>query len=145
MSNLKLTSFSISRAIAGDPVCTMDGRSVKILSYHPDAVDAPVTAIIEGVTYPTIYRVDGRAYYPQFPDRVSNDSENIFMAPKIREVWVNLYPHRTIGGQSLCLFEEAMDEEHANLLHDAIVVATEGPVSKPISRLGNKAHKIIIE
>lgn len=138
MDTSKLKPFDLQKALAGEQVCLENGIVIT-----PENVTSGgwQISIRLGDTKPALF------YEPRYNTIGSTewfDLDRLFMAPRTREVWVNLYPHRMLNGQSVCIFEDAPDEEYANLKHDAIIAATGGPVSKPIDRLGNCAHKITI-
>ena len=77
--------FDLTKALAGDPVVTRDGRPVTEIHLFKTAARANVIgAVVNGAI--CTFRECGRYY---------SDSEScfdLFMAPKKRTVWVNLYP-----------------------------------------------------
>lgn len=79
--------FDLERALAGDPVVTREGRPVTQLVKFKDA-NCDIYAVY-GVVDDSVesWCVDGR--YCANSDECEYD---IFMAPKKRTVWVNLYP-----------------------------------------------------
>lgn len=81
--------FNLERALAGDPVMTRDGRPVTQLTFFKDAMGDTIAGILEG--YIELWREDG--YYHTM-DRGDKD---LFMAPKTKEGWINIY-QTTTGG-----------------------------------------------
>ncbi|MNK14329.1 hypothetical protein D3C87_324400 [compost metagenome] len=77
--------FDLEAAKRGDPVVTGKGDSVKFIAHVPEA-QAPyrVVAYILGSSHSTDYYEDGK--FAQNPT-----SSDLFMAPKKKIVWVNLY------------------------------------------------------
>lgn len=79
--------FNLERALAGDPVITRDGRKVlKVLDGRHPKVNQyyQIFALIEGDLVYTTYSVSG-AYR-----QGSEERQDLFMAPKKREGWVNV-------------------------------------------------------
>lgn len=93
-SNLK--PFNLEEAKSGKPVCTRDGRKVRIIcfDYKGDANAYPILALIStnnlrGVPSEIIakYTEDGR--YAKY-NNVEND-EDLMMLPEKKKGWVNVY------------------------------------------------------
>lgn len=108
--------FDLEAAKRGEPIITRDGRAVKFIAHVPEA-SAPFRVITlpkDGM--PLCNWEDGKY------EASDEHGADLFMAPKRRTVWVNLY-----DGPWLHETESAADAE-ANT-----------------GRLGNKAHPIEIE
>lgn len=124
MQNLK--PFNLERALAGDPVVTRDGRPVTQLTYFR----------ARNTTYKLIGVVDDDV--ESWSDRGETWSKggitnsDLFMAPKTRTVWVNLYPSPCSAISGNFVYHES--EERADISASA---------SPP--RIGNKAFPIEIE
>ena len=93
---LNLKPFDIQKAREGKPVCTRDGRKVRIIcfDYKGEANAYPILALIStnnlsGVPSEIIakYTEDGR--YTKYND-VEND-EDLMMLPEKKEGWINVY------------------------------------------------------
>lgn len=81
----KLIPFDLERALAGDPVQTRGGIRAEQL-FHFDKViceDERVAAVIEGVLQ--TYYENGKMF------ETKESPLDLFMAPKVREYWVNVY------------------------------------------------------
>ena len=115
--------FNPERALAGDPVVTRDGREVKDLRHLPSSTVecCRVVAVVNGRV--KLYYESGRAS----PENVWDSPDDLFMAPKKRTVWVNLYD----------------DGGHCAFWHNSEQKADEGAASD--SRIGGRAFPIEIE
>lgn len=112
---LNLKPFSLEAAKLGKPVCTRDGRKVRIIcfDYKGDANAYPILALIStsnlsGVPSEIIakYTEDGR--YAKY-NNVEND-EDLMMLPEKKEGWVNVYKdsvyntkEEALAGRSKCI------------------------------------------
>ena len=86
--------FDLEAAKRGEPIVTRDGRPAKFIAHVPEAnAYYQVEALFSGLI--STYAVSGRAY----PDKTPCDVD-LFMAPRKRTVWVNVYPPeaRNFGG-----------------------------------------------
>lgn len=77
--------FDLERALAGDPVVTRDGRPVTQLTHFKDVEYGSESLC--GVVCGSLekWMSDGRYYL------AGTSGTDLFMAPKKRTVWVNLY------------------------------------------------------
>lgn len=77
--------FDLTRALAGDPVITRDGRQVTELHHFKTAKNQNngVFAIIDGEAFTFDYNGKYLA--------ISSHIMDLFMAPKKRTIWVNVY------------------------------------------------------
>lgn len=112
---LKLKPFDIQKAREGKPVCTRDGRKVRIIcfDYKGDGNSYPILALIStsnlsGVPSEIIakYTEDGR--YAKYND-VEND-EDLMMLPEKKEGWVNVYKGGLFDTKSYPTKKEAFDK-----------------------------------
>ena len=83
--------FNLEQAKAGAPVCTRDGRPVRIVCYDMKGYKSyPILALIEntnGVESPINYTLSGhKSLY-------SDTGIDLLMASVKREGWVNLYTY----------------------------------------------------
>lgn len=77
--------FDLEAAKRGEPIVTRDGRVVKFVAYVPEAV----------FPHRLVVLVDGfivRLYETGVTYTNCDSESDLFMAPKKRTVWVNLYP-----------------------------------------------------
>ncbi len=81
--------FDLELAKQGKPVCTRDGRAVRILCYDFISVeDTPIIALVrtsekqEGII---CYEADGRNFDPGMAEL------DLVMVPEKREGWVNVF------------------------------------------------------
>ena len=85
LSNLK--PFSLEAAKAGKPVCTRDGRKVRIICFDRKA-NMPIVALIECANHAETLQCvhnDGKCFHY---DTSIND---LMMLPEKKEGWVNVY------------------------------------------------------
>lgn len=113
--------FDLEAAKRGEPIRTRDGRSVKFIAHVPEAEEFRVLVLTEKSV--GAFRDDGTLH------KNSNSALDLFMAPKKRTVWVNLY---SFGGGHAKYFETEEDASEA----------AQGVVAK---RIGNRAYPVEIE
>lgn len=76
--------FDLERALAGDPVVTRDGRHCEVVGLWKEGGSY---SLIVGIgEFLTRFTVSGMRYL------AGTSPSDLFMAPKKRTVWVNLYP-----------------------------------------------------
>jgi hypothetical protein len=88
--------FNLERALAGDPVVRRDGVKVsEVLRFQGGNILKPVVTQAENGGF-YLYDEDGTLYGKGIPDR-----RDLFMAPKTKTIWVNLYgtPHYVTTGE----------------------------------------------
>ena len=90
--------FDLELAKAGHPVCTRDGRAVRILCYDfITQEDTPIIALVrlsekqEGII---CYKADGRNFAPGMAEL------DLVMVPEKREGWVNVFINSCSGLKS---------------------------------------------
>jgi hypothetical protein len=78
-----MEKFNLERALAGEPVCTRDGREVTQLVNFDTIFFNPIFGVVDG-------RVES-----WFKDGSYSESEttpfDLFMKPKENAIWVNVY------------------------------------------------------
>lgn len=83
--------FDLEAAKRGDPLVTRDGNPARFIAHVPEARPGwRVVVMIEGQDCPSCRHDDGMLMH--FSGGTSGD---IFMAPKKRLVWVNMYESAT--------------------------------------------------
>lgn len=133
MDTDKLKPFDLQKALAGDPVVTRDGRKVLKVAHFPECAGWEVAVHIEGDKNLTAMPQSGR--YLAGRGKAGDSEYDLFMAPKQREVWVNIYSPAASCENGIW-FES---EQEADFAHQPPMTE-----AKRV-RLGNKAHKITFE
>lgn len=97
---LNLKEFNLEAAKAGKPVCTRDGRKVRIISFDRKF-------LFKGVSYPIIALVEDTAkeeniygYNEKGKVIIENDTpykDDLMMLPQKKEGWVNVYKSHERG------------------------------------------------
>lgn len=137
----KLKPFNLSDALAGKPVVTRDGRPVKIAGYNPDFNGNSLAAWMGAPADKEMNHATVHAWNKDGIYDVGIDHDfDLFMAPTTRTVWVNIY--RPLPGALDFVSTTHHSEQLANDPHDQAVARLGNPL---LSRLGGKAHPIIIE
>lgn len=121
----KMKKFDIEEAKSGKPVCTRDGRPVRILCYDFLSLEnTPIIALVklsEKQEAALFYTPDGRE---------GNHNLDLMMVGEKRKVWVNVYseysgsPVRSFGG----LIPYATEEEAKKNIGDPKNYITTVPV-----------------
>lgn len=94
--------FNLERAIAGDPVCTRDGRDVVWGAYNPAA--EPDMQIVAWVgKCPICYYANGEY------ETGGKNSTDLFMRPVKKKVWLVRIP---VTNQESCLWK-SFDNKYA--------------------------------
>ena len=113
--------FDLEAAKQGEPIVCRDGTPAKFIAHVPDANDArQIIVLINNFIFT---HFENGKKYPDDSDR------DLFMAPKTRTVWVNLY------GGPLATYHESLQEADAS--HSGLW--------SPKTRLGNRAYRLEIE
>ena len=116
--------FNLEQAKAGAPVCTRDGRPVRIVCYDLKGYkNYPILALIEdtvGAEYTISYALNGHQ---------SLDSEtgiDLMMASVKREGWVNLYTcHSGATATDQCTLYQSEKEARSQIIEgNGVYVAT---------------------
>ena len=83
--------FNLEEAKAGEPVCTRDGRPVRIVCFDVMYHDYPLLALVhdsdDGVEYTIYYTLSGQQYVGEEKE----SSFDLFMVSEIKEGWINIY------------------------------------------------------
>lgn len=83
--------FNLEEAKAGKPVCTRDGRNVRIICFDRRATLFPIIALVEnkanGAETLLMYTNSGTVY---INERLTTDND-LFMKPEKKEGWINVH------------------------------------------------------
>ena len=89
---LNLKPFDIQKAREGKPVCTRDGRSVRIICFNRESIGFPIIALVKNGDTEGVYQFDDKG-------RSNIDDEergyDLMMLPEKKEGWVNIYALNT--------------------------------------------------
>lgn len=115
--------FDLKAALAGEPVVTRIGIPVsQLVVFDQVRNEQPIRGVLEGV-------ITGWDECGRYMLCKASDSRDLFMAPKKRTVWVNLYGSMQVSCGTATYY---YDEKQAN------IVASPG-------RIGNRAYPIEIK
>lgn len=103
--------FDIELAKAGHPVCTRDGRAVRILCYDfITQEDTPIITLVrlsekrEGII---CYKADGRNFAPEMAEL------DLVMAGEKKDGWINIYEGEIVSSiyatEKIALFNKIED------------------------------------
>ena len=83
---LNLKPFDLEAAKAGKPVCTRDGRKVRIICFDAEC-NKPIVALIYDCNKETVFQYlkSGRFFVDQI------DKYDLMMLPRKKEGWLNIY------------------------------------------------------
>lgn len=98
---LSLKPFDLEAAKAGKPVCTRDGRKVRILCYDLKGAEYPIVALVEAHDY-----LDESISTYDRNGRFDHDRENkndLMMLSWKKEGWVNVYKSYNVGKKIPCM------------------------------------------
>lgn len=98
---LNLKPFDLEAAKAGKPVCTRDGRKVRILCYDLKGAEYPIVALVEAHDY-----LDESISTYDRNGRFDHDRENkndLMMLSWKKEGWVNVYKSYNVGKKIPCM------------------------------------------
>ncbi len=118
---LDMKPFNLEKALAGDPVITRDGRKVTIAGYNPTGGKEKVAGWI--ACNPSNAGWKDIACFWDSNGGFEGDTgpcnpEDLFMAPKQRTLWVNLFP-KVSGRNPALTFDTEKDadvfKEHRDL------------------------------
>lgn len=124
--------FDLQKALQGDPVVMRDGRKVlEILAFKTPGVTNPVRAVTAGGG---VFQFSPEGNY-YMAEQSSND---LFMAPKVRTVYVNLFTTPGVNYQISTM--AASFDSHDRALAHAAKVGENG-----ISKLVKVAHPVEVE
>ena len=112
--------FDLEAAKRGEPIVCRDGTPVKFIAHVPEAYEQLRVVFLRGKQVQAVYE-SGKEF------RDCEDRFDLFMAPKKRIVWVNLYPDRVAGNW-----------------YDSEADANRGS-SSLWNRIGGKAYPVEIE
>lgn len=104
---LNFKPFDLEAAKAGKPVCTRDGRKVRIISFDrkflfKGVISYPIIALVEDTAKEeTIY-----GYNEKGKVIIENDTpykDDLMMLPQKKEGWVNVYKSYNVGKKIPCM------------------------------------------
>lgn len=99
---LKLKPFDLQKAKEGKPVCTRDGRSVRILCFDAKRKDKKgIIALVPNKDYPELEDLIAYPDNGNYHGGHENDGD-LMMSPERKSGWVNIY-----RGQVYNTFEKA--------------------------------------
>ena len=101
--------FNLDEAKAGKPVCTRDGRDVRIICFDMRTPIYPIVALIDDKEF---YNTEIISIYTKSgTDAIKGGSSNdLFMKTEKKEGWVNVYEepkHGSFVGSSIFETEES--------------------------------------
>jgi hypothetical protein len=104
---LNLKEFNLEAAKAGKPVCTRDGRKVRIICFDAEC-NKPIVALIYDCNKETVFQYlkSGRFFVDQI------DKYDLMMLPQKKEGWVNIY--KDFEDTVCCIYsteKEALEEK----------------------------------
>lgn len=94
----KMKPFDLEAAKAGKPVCTRDGRKVRIICFDTiNKGNYPIIALLEDKGYEAVfyYNKDGKC-------NVGTEID-LMMLPEKKEGWVNVYKSHNVGKTISCM------------------------------------------
>lgn len=98
---LNLKPFDLEAAKAGKPVCTRNGRKVRILCYDLKGEEYPIVAAVETPNHMaesiSAYDKNGRF------DHGKENNNDLMMLPQKKEGWVNVYKSYNVGKKTPCI------------------------------------------
>ena len=120
-----MREFNLEAAKRGEPIQTRDGRPAKFIAHVPGATESQQVVVLIGNTV--------RARYPTgtFYD-FEGDDDDLFMAPRKRTVWVNLYGSSSIARYFSTEYEADQYPSWTDCISN-------------INRIGNRAYPVEIE
>ena len=76
--------FNLEEAKAGKPVCTRDGRDVRIICFDKRDAQYPIVALLSeiGIEAVALYHQNGKT---------GNSDKDLFMKPEKKTGWINIY------------------------------------------------------
>ena len=105
---LNLKPFDIQKAREGKPVCTRDGRKVRIISCSLMNKNFPIAAIVEGEEE-NVYQFEANGVCDEHDENL-----DLMMLPEKKEGWINIYDadttFRYVDGRVFETKDEAVQE-----------------------------------
>ncbi len=107
--------FDIELAKKGHPVCTRDGRPVKILDFDFNYNAHPIIAKICNKGCDTLQTYTKEGF---LNNSIDTSDYDLFMASEKKEGWINIYPKRPKGSKkretSTCIYPTEKDAKTAS-------------------------------
>lgn len=104
---LNLKEFNLEAAKAGKPVCTRDGRKVRIICFDTiNKGNYPIIALLEDKGYEAVF------YYNKDGKCNVGTERDLMMLPQKKEGWVNIY--KDFEDRICCIYktkEEALEKK----------------------------------
>lgn len=113
-NKLNLKPFDIQKAREGKPVCTRDGRKVRIIcfDYNGETGDYPIVALVHynkgNKCYERVLKYTSDGLFNKYGDCQHN--ADLMMLPEKKEGWVNVYKGGLLDTKSYNTREEAFDK-----------------------------------
>ena len=131
---LNLKPFDIQKAREGKPVCTRDGRSVRIIcfDYNGEDRDYPIVALVSynkgNNCYERILKYTSYGLFNKYED-YEHDND-LMMLPEKKEGWINVYkgftqPFASVYPRIYKSKEEAINDKPAERRIDTIKIEWE--------------------
>jgi hypothetical protein len=106
-----MKEFNLEQAKAGKPVCTRDGRNVRIICFDAKiGTRITIIALVKNINTNTedlhLYTIRGRFFI-----NGGTSDNDLFMKPEKKEGWINIYPSKCdeyVGGCSQIYSSEAI-------------------------------------
>ncbi len=114
---MKLKPFNLEEAKAGKPVCTRDGKPVRIVCFDYKEINYSLVGLISYGDEESVstFTEDGRWRF----DQSLPHANDLFMAPVKHEGWINIYPN---GNCSSTIY--STEEEAKSYASDAAIATT---------------------
>lgn len=110
-----MREFNLQEAKEGKPVCTRDGRKVRIICFDRKNSEYPIVALVTTCNHKedcVPYTINGKFAYGR-----SNRPSDLVMVPTKKVGWINIYEDICVPGRSRrggCLWdtkEEAIEHK----------------------------------
>lgn len=102
--------FNLEEAKAGKPVCTRDGRDVRIICFdRKNIINCPIVALIPKSSYEDVrlYSLEGVGF---------DSDEKLFMKSEKKTGWINIYKDNIRGNHIFNTKEEALFNKDLNYI-----------------------------
>lgn len=104
IKKFNLKPFDLEAAKAGKPVCTRDGRKVRIISFDRHGEDCPIIALVVDSKNAECeevidYTLDGICN----ENIINHNKYDLMMFPQKKEGWVNVYKSYNVGKKIPCM------------------------------------------
>ena len=117
---LNLEPFDIQKAREGKPVCTRDGRKVRIICFDLKNNVCPIVAAVEENNMEVLYHYDTKGL-----NCYKKSEIDLMMLPEKKEGWVNVYKGGLLDTKSYPTKKEAFDKACPEGYIDTIKISWE--------------------